>query len=168
MLLCRVVTVESARRAAGGRWHMRLTMKSDYGLRAMIDLASRYGKGPTPSAEIARRQLIPEHFLDQTLITLRRAGLVKSQRGPQGGHALAKPPSHISMLDVLQALEGAPATLECVPQPTACALSPGCGMRDIWAQIDAFAHTLLASTNLEQLAARHQPAHPDAVEMYYI
>lgn len=147
---------------------MRLTMKSDYGLRAMIDLAARYGKGPTPSAAIARRQLIPEHFLDQTLITLRRAGLVKSQRGPQGGHSLAKPPAKITMLDVLRALEGFPATLDCVPQPSTCALSPGCGMRDIWNQIDTFAHDLLAATTLESLAARHQPAHTESVEMYYI
>ncbi len=147
---------------------MRLTMKSDYGLRAMIDLAARYGKGPIPSAAIARRQLVPEHFLDQTLITLRRAGLVKSQRGPQGGHTLAKPPAQITMLDVLRALEGVPATLDCVPQPGACALAPGCGMRDIWAQIDAFAHDLLAATTLEWLAARHQPARAESVEMYYI
>lgn len=147
---------------------MRLTMKSDYGLRAMIDLAARYGKGPIPSAAIARRQLIPEHFLDQTLITLRRAGLVKSQRGPQGGHSLAKPPSQITMLDVLNALEGAPASLECVPQPASCMLAPGCGMRDIWAQIDAFAQNLLSATTLEALATRHQPAHTDGVEMYYI
>jgi Rrf2 family protein len=143
-------------------------MKSDYGLRAMIDLAARYGKGPIPSAAIARRQLIPEHFLDQTLITLRRAGLVKSQRGPQGGHALAKPPTQISMLDVLNALEGAPATLDCVPQPASCALAPGCGMRDIWNQIDTFSRNLLSATSLESLAARHQPAHTDSVEMYYI
>jgi Rrf2 family protein len=147
---------------------MRLTMKSDYGLRAMIDLAARYGKGPIPSAEIARRQLIPEHFLDQTLITLRRAGLIKSQRGPQGGHALAKPPSQITMLDVLSALEGIPTTLDCVPQPGACSLALGCGMRDIWVQIDTFAQNLLASTTLEWLAARHQPAHAESVEMYYI
>jgi Rrf2 family protein len=147
---------------------MQLTMKSDYGLRAMIDLAAHYGKGPIPSAAIAHRQLIREHFLDQILITLRRAGLVKSQRGPQGGHALAKPPAQISMLDVLSALEGAPATLDCVPHPTSCALKPGCGMRDIWVQIDTFAHNLLAATTLESLAARHRPAHADSAEMYYI
>lgn len=147
---------------------MRVTMKGDYGLRAMIDMATRYGNGPTPSAEIARRQAIPEHFLDQVLITLRRAGLVKSQRGPQGGHMLAKPPAHISMFDVLQALEGAPTSLDCVPQPGACQLAPGCGMRDIWAQIDTFARDLLSATTIEQLAARHHSLDQDVAEMYYI
>ncbi len=147
---------------------MRLTMKGDYGLRAMIDMAARYGRGPTPSAAIARRQVIPEHFLDQVLITLRRAGLVKSQRGPQGGHMLAKPPAQITMFDVLQALEGAPASLDCLPQPSACQLSPGCGMRDIWAQIDAFARDLLTATTLEQLAARHRSIEQETEAMYYI
>jgi Rrf2 family protein len=145
-----------------------MTMKGDYGLRAMIEMAGRYGQGPTPSAEIARRQRVPEHFLDQVLITLRRAGLVKSQRGPQGGHMLARPPAQISMLDVLQALEGAPTSLDCVPQPGACQLSPGCGMRDIWAQIDAFAHDLLSATTLEQLAARHHTVGQEVEAMYYI
>ena len=147
---------------------MRLTMKGDYGLRAMIDMATRYGQGPTPSAEIARRQAIPEHFLDQVLITLRRAGLVKSQRGPQGGHMLARPPAQISMYDVLAALEGAPASLECVPQPNSCQLAPGCGMRDIWTQIDTFARDLLSATTIEQLAARHHALDQDAEAMYYI
>lgn len=147
---------------------MRVTMKGDYGLRAMIDMAARYGQGPAPSAEIARRQAIPEHFLDQVLITLRRAGLVKSHRGPQGGHMLARPPAQISMFDVLQALEGAPASLDCVPQPAACQLSPGCGMRDIWAQIDAFARDLLSATTLDQLAARHHTVGQEAEAMYYI
>ena len=147
---------------------MRVTMKGDYGLRAMIDMAGRYGRGPTPSAEIARRQAIPEHFLDQVLITLRRAGLVKSQRGPQGGHMLARPPAQISMYDVLQALEGAPASLDCVPQAATCQLSPGCGMRDIWAQIDTFARDLLSATTLEQLAARHHAVGQETEAMYYI
>ena len=147
---------------------MRLTMKGDYGLRAMIDLAAHYGKGPIPSAEIAKRQLIPEHFLDQLLITLRRADLLKSQRGPQGGHMLAHPPSQITMLDVLHALEGVTAPMDCVPQPSACQLSPGCALRDIWSQIDTFATQLLSATTLEQLAARHTTPDQEREAMYYI
>jgi Rrf2 family protein len=106
-------------------------MKGDYGLRAMIDLAAHYGKGPVPSAAIAARQHVPEHFLDQLLIALRRAGLLKSQRGPQGGHMLAKPPSQISMSDVIRALEGNTAPMECVPNPPVCQLSPGCAIRGV-------------------------------------
>ncbi|MEO7000708.1 MAG: Rrf2 family transcriptional regulator [Ktedonobacterales bacterium] len=147
---------------------MRLTMKGDYGLRAMIDLAAHYGRGPIPSADIARRQAIPEHFLDQLLITLRRASLLKSQRGPQGGHQLAKTPAQITMLDVVRALEGVTAPMDCVPQPTSCQLSPGCAIRDIWSQIDVYATQLLSATTLEQLAARHRVPAQDRDAMYYI
>lgn len=71
---------------------MKLTMKGDYGLRAMLDMAAYYGQGPIESADIARRQYIPEQYLDQILMALRKEGLVKSVRGPKGGHMLAKPP----------------------------------------------------------------------------
>jgi Rrf2 family protein len=148
---------------------MRITMKGDYGLRAMIDLASRYGEGPVPSAAIAARQRIPEHFLDQLLIGLRRAGLLKSQRGPQGGHMLARPPAQITMGDVIYALEGSPAIMECLPNPHACQLTPGCAIREIWMQVEDYAQKLHAATTLERLAERHRvPASDDLDAMYYI
>ncbi|MFI5274282.1 MAG: RrF2 family transcriptional regulator [Ktedonobacterales bacterium] len=147
---------------------MRITMKGDYGLRAMIDLAAHYGEGPIPSAAIAARQRIPEHFLDQLLITLRRAGLLKSHRGPQGGHLLARAPERISMGDVIAALEGNTAPMECLPNPSACQLSPGCAIRDIWNQVEAYAQQLLRATTLQQLAERHRVPAQESASMYYI
>lgn len=147
---------------------MRMTMKGDYGVRAMIDLAAHFGQGPVPSGEIAERQLIPEHFLDQLLITLRRAGLLKSQRGPQGGHMLARPPSQITMGDVIHALEGNTAPMECVPNPSVCQLSPGCGIRDVWIQVEDYAQQLLNATTLDQLAERHRVPAQATGAMYYI
>jgi Rrf2 family protein len=85
---------------------MRLSMKGDYGVRAILDLAERYGQGPVQSESIARRQGISEAYLDQLLTLLRRAGLVRSVRGPRGGHELARPADQISLLEVLSALEG--------------------------------------------------------------
>ncbi len=147
---------------------MRLTMKGDYGLRAMIDLAAHYGQGPIPSGDIASRQLIPEHFLDQLLMTLRRAGLLKSQRGPQGGHMLARPPAKITMAEVLRALEGPTASMECLPNPTFCQLMPGCAIRDVLADIDAYAQQVLGATTLERLAGKHRVPVPERDAMYYI
>lgn len=147
---------------------MRITMKSDYGLRAMIDLAGHFGQGPVPSSAIAARQQVPEHFLDQVLIALRRAGLLKSQRGPQGGHLLARPPGQITMSDVVFALEGDPTSMACVPHPESCLISAGCGMRDVWVEIERNAQRLLASTTLEQLAQRHKVATQEDEVMYYI
>lgn len=81
-------------------------MKGDYGTRAMLDLAERFGQGPVQSESIARRQGISEAYLDQLLTLLRRAGLIRSQRGPRGGHELARPADQIKLTDVLSALEG--------------------------------------------------------------
>lgn len=147
---------------------MRVTMKSDYGLRAMIDLAAHYGAGPVPSGDIATRQLIPEHFLDQLLISLRRAGLLKSQRGPQGGHMLVRPPAQITMRDVIRALDGSIAPMECLPSPSVCQLSPGCAIREVWQQVEDYAQQLLASTTLEHLAHRHRLPSQSGEAMYYI
>ncbi len=85
---------------------MRISSKGEYGLRALFDLAQRYGEGPVQSEAIATRQGIPVNYLNQLLIALRKAGLIDSLRGPQGGHMLARPPEQISLLDIVVALEG--------------------------------------------------------------
>ena len=85
---------------------MRISTKGDYGVRALIELTHHYGEGPIQSAEIAARQGIPEPYLDQLLTTLRKAGFIRSVRGPQGGHALLVPPEEVRLSDVIQALEG--------------------------------------------------------------
>lgn len=145
---------------------MKLTMKGDYGLRAMLDMAAYYGQGPIESADIARRQYIPEQYLDQILMALRKEGLVKSVRGPKGGHMLARSPAEITMSQVMQALEGYVPPMECLPNPDFCKLSPGCALREVWQQIDAMTQQVLSATTIEQLAQRHQI---DSLEtMYYI
>ena len=85
---------------------MRISSKGEYGLRALFDLAQRYGEGPIQSHDIHARQGIDENYLNQILILLRKAGLIESVRGPQGGHRLARPPAQISLLEALVALEG--------------------------------------------------------------
>mgnify|MGYP003478249830 CR=1 FL=1 len=85
---------------------MRISTKGDYGVRALIELAHHYGEGPIQSAEIAARQRIPEPYLDQLLTTLRKAGFIRSVRGPQGGHALIRRPEEIPLSEVIRTLEG--------------------------------------------------------------
>jgi Rrf2 family transcriptional regulator, cysteine metabolism repressor len=85
---------------------MRFSMKTEYGFRAILELAGNAGRGALQSAEIARRQGIPGPFLDQVLMTLRRAGMVTSTRGPHGGHALARRPDEIRLDEVIDCLEG--------------------------------------------------------------
>ena len=145
---------------------MKLTMKGDYGLRAMLDMAAYYGQGPIESSDIASRQHIPEQYLDQILMVLRKEGLVKSVRGPKGGHMLAKSPSQITMAEVMQALEGYVPPMECLPNPDFCKLSPGCALREVWQKIDEMTQILLNSTTIEELAQQHQTGTMEM--MYYI
>src|SRR3712207_5716605 len=85
---------------------MRVSSRADYGVRALFDLAQRHGQGPTQSRDIAARRDIPEAYLHQVLGALNRAGLVRSTRGPAGGHELARQPGDISLWDVLLILDG--------------------------------------------------------------
>jgi Rrf2 family protein len=145
---------------------MKLTMKGDYGLRAMVDMAIYYGQGPIESSDIATRQYVPAQYLDQILLVLRKEGLVKSVRGPRGGHMLARPAAEITMAQVMQALEGYVPPMECLPNPDFCKLAPGCSLRGVWQQIDELTQRILASTTIEDLAQRQRTG--DAETMYYI
>jgi len=141
-------------------------MKGDYGLRAMLDLAMYYGQGPIESADIAKRQCVPEQYLDQILMVLRKEGLIESVRGPRGGHMLARSPVQITMAQVMQALEGYSPPMKCLPHPESCELSPGCALRGVWQQIDEMTQHILDATTIEELARRHHIG--DTETMYYI
>lgn len=112
---------------------MKVSTRAEYGIRALMDLAQHYGEGPVQSHDIARRQGLPEPYLNQLLVTLRRAGLVQSKRGPSGGHLLARSPDRITMGEAFLALEGSVAPWLCVEEAeTACIYAPGCGLRPVW------------------------------------
>ncbi|MGD9711951.1 MAG: Rrf2 family transcriptional regulator [Thermomicrobiales bacterium] len=85
---------------------MRISSRTDYGVRALFELALHYGEGPIQSREIAARQDVPEAYLHQVLSALSRGGLVRSTRGPSGGHALALSPSDITLYDAMEVLDG--------------------------------------------------------------
>lgn len=85
---------------------MRISSRGEYGVRAMFDLAQRFGEGPIPLKLIAERQEISEHYLEQLMGALRKAELVVSVRGAQGGYELSRPPASITLGDVIRALEG--------------------------------------------------------------
>jgi len=112
---------------------MKVSTRAEYGIRALMDLAQHYGEGPVQSHDIARRQGLPEPYLNQLLVTLRRAGLVQSKRGPSGGHLLARTPNRITMGEAFLVLEGSVAPWMCVEEAeTACIYAPGCGLRPVW------------------------------------
>ncbi len=130
---------------------MRLSIKGDYGVRALLDLAERAGQGPVQSEAIARRQGISEAYLDQLLTQLRRAGLVRSVRGPRGGHELARPADEITLDAALAALEG--DYLAMMPDPDADLPSVKV-QQEVWQRVREGAQTILTGTTLRTLLDR--------------
>ena len=145
---------------------MKLSIRSDCGARAIVDLARRYGEGPVQSAEIAAREAIPEAYLEQLLTSLRKAGLIRSSRGPRGGHELARHPSTISFADVIGALEGPFLSLDCLGDAEGSRAATSAITREVWQEVAESAHRILRSTTIEALVER-QRAREQRV-MYHI
>ncbi len=145
---------------------MRISSKSEYGLRALFDLTQRYGEGPIQSRDIHERQGIDENYLNQILILLRKAGLIESLRGPQGGHRLAREPEKITILEALTALEGP------LLPPEAGAENPTTDpadrdiIREIWDDLRANVQEHLGATTLDDLRQRKRSREGEV--MYYI
>ena len=93
---------------------MKVSTKSRYGMAAMVDLAEHFGKGPVALRSVAERQQVSEHYLEQLMSSLRHAGFVRSVRGAQGGYVLAKDPKDITAGDVVRAMEGPIAPVDCL------------------------------------------------------
>lgn len=130
-------------------------MRSDYGAHAVIELARRYGQGPVQCAEIAASQKIPEAYLDQLLSGLRRVGIVRSVRGPHGGHELARDPRQLTLGDVVTALEGPVVPLEFVHAPTADDADgdwlAACAVRNAWLAAAEASQRVLDRTTIQDL-----------------
>ena len=140
-------------------------MRSDYGARALLYLAERHGEGPVQSAEIASHQSIPEAYLEQLMTVLRRAGLIRSVRGPAGGHLLARHPREIRMGEVVAIMEGPTPRLACCNE-TGCQAIPGCALEGLWRELEDATRVILDSVSLEELLARQDTAQQRA--MYHI
>lgn len=133
---------------------MRIPMRVDYGVRALVELAMRYGDGPVQTAEIAYRQGIPEAYLERLMSALNKSGFVHSRRGPQGGHRLARPPAQINLYDIMQELDGNASPLDCLTLPTDCRFADCCAQKEIWQSVEDSIQQVLAVTTLAHLAER--------------
>lgn len=135
---------------------VRLTMRADYGAHAIIELAKRYGEGPVQCADIAARQKIPEAYLDQLLAALRRTGIIRSIRGPHGGHELARHPGDLSLGEVVTALEGPVVPQEFVHVPTDddqddANWQARCAVRNAWHAAAEASQRVLDATTIQAL-----------------
>jgi Rrf2 family cysteine metabolism transcriptional repressor len=129
-----------------------ITSKSPYAVKALTELARRGGGAPVPIGEIARARDIPVQFLEGLFATLRRAGVLQSQRGVKGGYLFARPPAEITVLEVTELLDGE--------------LGSGPGSTDqVWTEAVTALRTSLRSTSIAHLAEREAETN---APMYYI
>jgi Rrf2 family transcriptional regulator, cysteine metabolism repressor len=135
---------------------MKVSTKGRYGLRVMMDLSASYGAGPVLVDAIARRQEISGKYLHVIMGGLRSAGLVRTARGRNGGYTLAKPPAAITALEVVSALEGRCAPVDCVGDASACARSGRCTARDLWCDVAAAIDGVLRGVTLADLSSKQQ------------
>lgn len=133
---------------------MKLNRAGDYGVRIVLALALRERGAVVPVRELSQEQHIPHAFLNKVVSTLSAVGILRTHRGATGGAALARDAAAISMLDVIEAIEG-PTTLNfCLTCAYACQLSPDCVVRGVWAQAQSQLRDLLDGTDFAQLADR--------------
>ena len=130
-----------------------ITSKSPYAVRALAELARRGGETPVPIGEIARTRDIPVQFLEGLFASLRRGGILQSQRGVKGGYTFARPPREVTVLEVVELLEG-----ELAPD----AASSG----EVWSDAADAVRGVLSSTTIADVAEREAQA--AGAQMYYI
>ena len=130
---------------------MEISRRTDYGVRVILDLSALAGDERASTHEIADRQNIPAPFLAKIIAQLSLSGLVTTFRGAGGGVKLARPPSEISLLQVIEALDGPVRLNRCVIEPGACPRDAFCPVHHIWAKAQVDLTSLLAVTTFDGL-----------------
>lgn len=133
---------------------MRLSTKGRYGVRAMFDLALHYGEGAIALKSVAQREHISEKYLEHLFASLKKAGLIHSVRGAQGGYRLARAPEEITLGDIIRVLEGPVAPTECVIDGKGsekCDRTSECVMRVIWCRVRDDINAILDGVTLAQV-----------------
>ena len=134
-----------------------LTRKGKYGLKAMLTLAREHGRGPILISDLAEHDAIPKKFLENILLTLKHRGLVQSRKGPHGGYQLGRPPTTISVGDVIRAVDGPLALISCVSQTAyapceECVTEHDCAVRRVFQQVRDETARILDGTTLADAA----------------
>jgi Rrf2 family cysteine metabolism transcriptional repressor len=140
-----------------------MSTKGRYGLRVMMELAGNFGNGPMLVDVIAKNQGISSKYIHLLAASLRSAGLVRAVRGPNGGYELAKSPSSITALDVVSALEGPSAPVECVVDMSSCQRADRCAARDVWCDVASAVDGVLSGLTLAELSARQRSRQEEAL-----
>jgi Rrf2 family protein len=133
---------------------MKLSTRSRYGTRLMVDMAEHYQEGPVHLGDIARRQNISVKYLEQIIIPLKKAHYIDSIRGPKGGHVLARPPAEITVAEIVALLEDGASLSECSAHADVCERADFCPTRLVWKAASEAMFDKLKSITLADLAAK--------------
>jgi Rrf2 family protein len=142
---------------------VRVSAKTDYAIRAALELAAAPDDKPVKGERIATAQAIPLRFLENILMQLRHAGLVESRRGADGGYRLAKPAAEVSVADVIRAIDGPLANVSGARPETLGFEGTAEPMRDVWIAVRASLRGVLESISLAQVVAGELPEHVQAL-----
>ncbi len=132
---------------------MKLSTKGEYASRAMLELSLHYPHRALHIREISEAQDIPPRFLEQILLLLKRTGYLKSKKGPKGGYFLAKPPSQITVAEIIRVMDGPLAPIDCVSVTAhePCPREEHCGLRLLWKEVRDAVASILERTSFEDL-----------------
>ena len=130
---------------------MKISTKGRYGLRILLDLALHQSEKPRLIRDIAESQQISEKYISRLVISLRKAGMIRSIRGVNGGFHLARLPEEITLLEILETMEGPISVVDCVSAPQGCSHSPNCAPREIWCKLNDDIRGLMRGTTLAEI-----------------
>ncbi len=133
---------------------MKISTRTRYGLRAVLELAMSYGQGPLQLKAIAQHQDISVKYLEQIIAILKSGGFVRSIRGSRGGYILAISPNQVKLSDIFGCLEGPVNTVDCIENQNCCARTADCLARQVWAQVQNAINNILQSITLQDLVDR--------------
>ena len=137
---------------------MKLSTKGEYASRAMLELSLRYGGPPLHIREISQAQRIPRRFLEQILLMLKRAGYLKSDKGKHGGYYLAKPPSAITVAEVIRVMDGPLAPIACVSviSHKSCPMEDVCSLRLLWKSVRDVVAEMMEKATFAELVEKQR------------
>ena len=139
---------------------MKLSTRTRYGIRAILELAENFGNSPVQLKKIAKDQGISIKYLEQLMAILKSAGIVNSTRGAKGGYILAKSPKEIRLSDCFNCLEGPIVTVECVENDSYCTKTSDCITRQVWSEIQKAVMSILEEYTLQDLINRAKNSRP--------
>ena len=144
---------------------MKLSTRTRYGIRAVVELAENYGNGPVQLKMISKDQDISIKYLEQIISLLKSAGIVSSSRGAKGGYFLAKPPNQIKLSECFNCLEGPVVTVECVDNQDYCTKTSNCIAHDLWAEVEKAVVAVLDSITLQDMVDKAKQNKPPLYEI---